>query len=114
MSERTCWLKSAYIGTRGEHLWNNFTEDATYPQYLSLGTQLNNLVPNPFYGKITNGSMSAATVRLGSLLVPYPQYSGVSNLRGSVGDSIYHGFTLRAERSFSHGLLFQPPLLPPS
>ena len=100
-------VEAAYIGTRGEHLWNNFTEDATYPQYLSLGTQLNNLVPNPFYGKITNGSMSAATVRLGSLLVPYPQYSGVSNLRGSVGDSIYHGFTLRAERSFAHGLLFQ-------
>ena len=46
-------------------------------------------------------------MRLGSLLVPYPQYSGVSQIRGSVGDSIYHGFTLRAERSFSHGLLFQ-------
>jgi hypothetical protein len=104
---RNLLVEVAYIGTRGEHLWNNFTEDATNPQYLSLGTQLNNLVPNPFYGKITNGSMSAATVRLGSLLVPYPQYSGVSNLRGSVGDSIYHGFTLRAERSFVNGLLFQ-------
>ena len=100
-------LEPAYIGTRGERLWNNFTEDATFPQYLSLGTQLNSLVPNPFYGKITNGSMSAATVRLGSLLVPYPQYSGVTFLRGSVGDSIYHGFTLRAERSFANGLLFQ-------
>ena len=51
--------------------------------------------------------MSAANVRLGSLLVPYPQYSGVTFLRGSVGDSIYHGFTLRAERSFVNGLLFQ-------
>ena len=100
-------VEAAYIGTRGERLWNNFTEDATFPQYLSLGTQLNSLVPNPFYGKITNGSMSAANVRLGSLLVPYPQYSGVSFLRGSVGDSIYHGFTLRAERSFTKGLLFQ-------
>jgi hypothetical protein len=100
-------VEAAYIGSRGEHIWNNFTMDATYPQYLSLGSQLNNLVANPYYGKITNGSMSAATVRLGSLLVPYPQYSGVSELRGSVGDSIYHGFTLRAERSFSHGLMFQ-------
>jgi hypothetical protein len=68
---------------------------------------LNNLVPNPFFGKITSGAMSAATVRLGSLLVPYPQYSGVSQTRASVGDSIYHGFTLRAERPFAHGLLFQ-------
>ena len=27
--------------------------------------------------------------------------------RASIGDSVYHGFTLRAERPFSHGLLFQ-------
>ena len=46
-------------------------------------------------------------MRLGSLLVPYPQYTGVSMLRGAVGDSVYHGLTLRAERSFSHGLMFQ-------
>ena len=100
-------VEAAYIGSRGEHIWNNFTRNATFPQYLSLGSQLNNLVPNPFFGKITTGAMSAATVRLGSLLVPYPQYSGVSQTRASVGDSIYHGFTLRAERPFSHGLLFQ-------
>src|SRR5260370_35390759 len=72
-----------------------------------MGTQLNDLVPNPFFGKITTGAMSAALVRRGSLLVPYPQYAGISQIRGSVGDSIYHGFTLRAERSFSNGLLFQ-------
>jgi hypothetical protein len=100
-------VEAAYIGSRGEHIWNNFTRDATFPQYLSLGTQLNSLVPNPFFGKIATGSMSAAQVRLGSLLVPYPQYGGVSQIRASVGDSVYHGVTLRAERSFSHGLMFQ-------
>ncbi len=100
-------VEAAYIGSRGEHIWNNFTSNATFPQYLSLGTQLNNLVDNPFFGKITTGSMSAAKVRYGSLLVPYPQYSGVSQIRAAVGDSIYHGFTLRVERAFSDGLLFQ-------
>ncbi len=100
-------VEAAYIGSRGEHIWNNFTRNATFPQYLSMGSQLNNLVPNPFFGKIATGAMSAAQVRQGALLVPYPQYSGVSQTRASVGDSIYHGFTLRAERAFSHGLLFQ-------
>jgi hypothetical protein len=100
-------IEAAYIGSRGEHLWNNYTQDATYPQYLSLGTQLNALVPNPYYGKILTGTLSAATVRYGALLVPYPQYTGVTQIRGSVGDSVYDGMTLRAERSFSHGLLFQ-------
>lgn len=52
--------------------------------------------------------MSTATVRQGILLVPYPHYAGnVVQLRASVGDSAYHGFTLRAERSFANGLMFQ-------
>ena len=100
-------VEAAYIGSRGEHIWNNYTADATNPMFLPLGTALNALVPNPFFGKIANGSLSAATVRQGSLLVPYPQYTGISQIRGSIGDSVYHGFTLRAERSFSHGLMFQ-------
>ena len=104
---RNLLVEAAYVGSRGEHIWNNFTRNATLPRYLSLGTQLNDLVPNPFFGKITTGAMSAAQVRRGSLLVPYPQYGGVSQTRASIGDSVYHGFTLRAERSFSNGLLFQ-------
>ncbi len=101
-------VEAAYIGSRGERIWNNYNRDATFPEYLSMGTKLNNLVPNPYYGKISIGTMSAATVRQGLLLVPYPQYGGsINQIRASVGDSIYHGFTLRAERSFMHGLMFQ-------
>jgi hypothetical protein len=101
-------VEAAYIGSRGMRIWNNYNRNATFPQYLSLGNQLNSLVPNPFYGKITIGTLSAATVRQGILLVPYQHYAGnVSQLRASVGDSVYHGFTLRAERSFSKGLMFQ-------
>src|SRR5260370_31997947 len=104
---KTLRVEAAYLGSRGEHIWNSFTANATFPQYLALGSQLNNLVDNPFFGKITTGNMSAAKVRQGSLLVPYPQYSGVSQIRAAVGDSNYHGFTLRAERAFSEGLLLQ-------
>lgn len=100
-------VEVAYIGSRGQRIWNNFARNATNPQYLTMGTALNNLVPNPFFGKIATGAMSAAQVRQGALLVPYPQYSGVSQTRASVGDSVYHGFTLRAERTFTNGLLFQ-------
>lgn len=101
-------IEAAYIGSRGMRIWNNYNRDATFPQYLSMGNQLNNLVPNPFYGKIAIGTMSAATVRQGVLLVPYPQYAGsINQIRASVGDSSYHGFTLRAERSFANGLTFQ-------
>ena len=101
-------VEAAYIGSRGMRIWKNYNRGATFPQYLSLGSQLNDLVPNPFFGKIAIGTMSTATVRRGILLTPYPHYAGsVAQLRASVGDSVYHGFTLRAERSFSKGLMFQ-------
>jgi hypothetical protein len=100
-------IEAAYIGSRGQHIWNNFNRNATFQQVLGLGTQLNNLVANPYFGKITTGAMSAAQVRLGSLLVPYSHYGSINQIRASIGDSVYHGFTLRAERSFSQGLLFQ-------
>jgi len=101
-------VEAAYIGSRGMRIWNNYNRNATFPEYLSMGTRLNSLVANPFYGKISIGTMSAATVRQGILLVPYPQYAGsINQIRASVGDSVYHGFTLRAERSWANGLMFQ-------
>jgi hypothetical protein len=100
-------IEVAYLGTRGEHLWSNVNADAVNPVYLSLGSQLNSLVPNPFYGEIKNGSLSAQTVRLSSLLSPYPQYTNINDIRASIGDSIYHALTVRAERRMSSGLLFQ-------
>jgi hypothetical protein len=100
-------VEAAYLGSRGEHIWENVNEDAANPQYFSLGPQLNALVPNPFYGKITSGSLSTPTVRQSSLLLPYPQYTSISNIRASIGDSVYHALTLRADKRFRNGLLFQ-------
>ena len=31
-------LEAAYIGSRGMRIWNNYNRDATFPQYLSMGT----------------------------------------------------------------------------
>lgn len=100
-------IEVAYLGTRGEHLWSNVSADAVNPIYFSLQSQLNSLVPNPFFGEITNGSLSSQTVRLSSLLSPYPQYTGINDIRASIGDSIYHALTARAERRMAQGLLFQ-------
>jgi hypothetical protein len=100
-------IEASYLGSRGEHIWSNYNIDAVNPAYLSLGTQLNALVPNPFYGKITSGSLSTATVRQSALLSPYPQYTSINNIRGSIGDSSYHGAALRVDKRFGHGLLLQ-------
>jgi len=103
---RNLLVEVAYVGSRGQHLWANVESNAVNPQYASLGSQLTALVPNPYYGKIQSG-LSASTVRYNQLLRPYSHYQGINWIRGSKGDSVYHGLTLRAERRFEKGLLFQ-------
>jgi carboxypeptidase family protein len=101
-------VEAAYLGSRGQHIWTgSLNADAANPQYLSLGSQLNDLVPNPFYGKITSGSLSPSMIRRSALLIPYPQYASIGQLRAAAGDSIYHALALRADKRFGHGLLFQ-------
>ena len=38
------------------------------------------------------------------LLRPFPQYTGVTPFRKPQANSLYHSFTLRVEKRFSHGL----------
>jgi hypothetical protein len=71
-------------------------------------TALNALVPNPFYGIITDpkSRLSAPTVTENTLLRPYPQYTGVSGSTPNIGNSIYHAGQVQFEKRFSHGLAF--------
>ena len=41
-------------------------------QYLSLGSRLNDLVPNPFYGVITTGALAGPTISRRQSLLPFP------------------------------------------
>jgi hypothetical protein len=99
----------AYIGSRGTDLLigeSGLAFGQVDPSYLSLGTALQDQVPNPFFGIITNPSspLSFATVSRNRLLRPYPQYDGVTAFRVPGAKSIYHGLTLRADKRFSKGL----------
>jgi len=103
-------LQVNYTGGKGTHLYfggGTENQDRMPLSYWGLGrTALNGLVPNPFYGVITDpkSKLSAQTVTLNSLLRPYPQYTGVSGSTPSIGNSIYHGVQVQYEKRFSHGL----------
>jgi len=104
-------FEAAYIGSKGTRLLageSGVTLSQLPDAYLSLGTQLQDLVPNPFFGVVTNPSspLRFATVSRGRLLRPYPQYDGVNAFRVPYGHSIYHGATLRADKRFSNGMSF--------
>ena len=102
-----------YTGSKGTHLYFGGgveNQNRLDPSYWSLGrTALNALVPNPFYGIITDpkSRLSAPTVTLNTLLRPYPQYAGgVSGSTPNIGNSIYHAVQFKYEKRFSRGLSF--------
>lgn len=80
----------------------------TYEQ----GAALNATVPNPFRNYLTPelfpGSLrNNATVTLGSLLVPYPQYGAINQTNTHAGrNAKTHSIDLKVQRPFRHGLSF--------
>ena len=104
-------IEAGYIGSKGQHLIDGESSMAMNQlpaSYFALGNQLlgTNQVANPFYGIITNptSSLSQPTVAYSQLLKPFPQYTSVSPFRKPQANSLYHSFTLRVEKRFSHGL----------
>lgn len=104
-------LQAGYLGSKGNHLIDgesSMNMNQLPASDFALGNQLlsTNQVPNPFYGIITNPtvSLSQPTIAYSQLLRPYPQFSGVSPFRKPQANSLYHAATLRAEKRFSNGL----------
>jgi len=74
-------LSVAYAGTEGRRLSCQFCgEQLSLQQIQQYGSNLFKLVPNPFYGLITNTAspLSAPTVQQGQLLLQFPQFYGGS------------------------------------
>jgi len=75
---------------------------------------LNSLVTNPF-SSANGGPIKDPNSTLGSqapqisyyqLLLPYPQFTGVSTDVQMTGSSVYHGLQLSARKAFTNGLEF--------
>jgi hypothetical protein len=101
----------AYFGSRGTHLYfgNNTGLNRIDPGYLSLGPSLSDLVPNPFYGIITDplSVLSKPEITRMQLLRPYPQFTSMSGITGPpTANSIYHAMQVQFTKRYSHGLSF--------
>jgi hypothetical protein len=103
MLPRGIMIETAYVGGRALNYWINRERNAVSTSNLSLGAELDKVVDNPFYGKITTGALSAKTVRYSQLLRPWPHYQGITRFRDAVGKSIYHGFTLSVQKRMGSG-----------
>jgi hypothetical protein len=99
-------LDTAYSANRGVKLNQVRQINALSPELLGLGTGLQALVPNPFFPNITAGALSRPTVARQQLLLPYPQYAGVTTFNSSSGNSIYHSLAVKFEKRASRGVGF--------
>jgi Carboxypeptidase regulatory-like domain len=98
------FLDAAYAGSKGTDLSDGSQTINQLPDsYLAMGSALLQQVPNPYYGIVTTGPLSSATVAKEQLLRPYPQYNGVGIGAGAYGDSIYSSFQLKVQRRFRGG-----------
>ena len=108
-------LSAQYIGKKGTRLYfaggNNF--DVLGPQIESLTPDqignLGNYVPNPFASALTgsyyaNSILSSPTVQAYQLLLPYPQFTGVTLDEPPTANSIYNALQIRVEKRYSNGL----------
>ena len=92
------------MGNHGVHLPGRRAFDYLPQQYQSLGTQLQQLVDNPFFGTIpSNLALGPRQVTRATLLDTYPQFSGASGY-ATLADGVYHAATLRVEKRFWQGL----------
>jgi hypothetical protein len=102
-------VEIAYVGSEGHNLSTNSESGLNLnqldPQYLALGSALNQLVPNPFFGIVNNGVLVAPQVSRAQLLRPYPQFTDIIPLTATGSTSIYHALQISANRRMSGGLM---------
>ena len=94
-----------YSGSRSDDMPVGGTVDATIninqidPTYLSLGSALLDLVPNPFAGNPVFGNLAnSATITRGQLLRPFPQFDNVLAHRVTEARTRYNAMTLRFDK----------------
>jgi len=94
-----------YSGSRSDHMPLGGTVDATIninqidSTYLSLGSALLDLVPNPFAGNPAFGNLAnSTTITRGQLLRPFPQFDNVLAHRVTDARTRYNAMTLRLDK----------------
>jgi hypothetical protein len=94
-------LDITYVGNHGVHVLAQYLEWDELPAAdLAMGNALNAMVPNPFFGHITQSGcgLNEPTIVEGQLLRPYPEYCSVTEAEPAVGGSTYNAL----EATYTH------------
>jgi hypothetical protein len=111
-------LEVSYVGSRSQQLNTSANLDVvTMAQFLQYGgTATPNLTDscsatsstckyaNPFYGLLPAGPGLATSTTRQQLLLPYPQFTGVTENNIPMGKSWYNSLQVRFDKRLTHGL----------
>ncbi len=111
-------VEVAYIGNHAVHLPFSTNLDYVPRQYLSTSiyrdaadsaviSSLGATVPNPFQGLLPNTVSlgTSTTTSRQQLLLPFPQYTGITQQYTNAGESYYNSLNIRMQKRFTHGLV---------
>jgi hypothetical protein len=104
-------VMASWFTNFGHQLYNQSLNNIDPQILLKYQNSLNQTVANPFYHYLTPTLMpgplfNQQTVPLSSLLVPYPQYSGLAEFGHCCAGERYNSLELRAQKIFSKGFNF--------
>ena len=99
-------IDASFVGsrTRGYPVAKGINEISA-ADFLS-GTAMLQQVANPFAGLLPGSSFNGATVPLQQLRRPFPQFTGITEGRRSIGEYDYNALQVSLNKRLSHGLQF--------
>lgn len=103
-------LETSYVSTHGLQLTRGgegaLNLNQLQPSQMALGSRLNELVDNPFFG-FAGGVLATPRIGRAQLLRPYPQFTTITPLFKSGGSSNYQSLQITIKKRFSHGMMFE-------
>jgi len=105
-------LNASYVGTRANQLPISLNINALSAANLALGNSdlggtssyLTAQVTNPFRGQLSGTTLNGATVQRQQLLLPFPQYTSVTEQDIPIGKSWYDALQMTLQERTYHGL----------
>jgi Carboxypeptidase regulatory-like domain/TonB dependent receptor len=107
-------VEVGYVGSHLARLSVSKSLDYVPASYLNVGqarnpadiTFLSASVANPFSGLLPGSTLNGSLVAQSQLLLPYPQYTGVTLSNDPIGSTVYDMLEMRVEKRMSHGVRF--------
>jgi len=103
---RNLSFEVAYVGSHVVHVGipDSNLNQLTVAQ-LSLGSQLQTKITNPYYGQIpVSSSIGGKTITYAQSIKPYPRFLNVANYRNNSGETNYNAFEAKVEQRLTNNI----------